>query len=116
MSGDLYFELSEDYRTRFIDSRIVEKLPRDSRQSAKERATSIVDIYVGRDSDALSILSYAAERGRFDEFAGKLEQQLRENLGFVDPEIRRFAEIPDVGKAQVFFLQCYEELGIQSRN
>lgn len=114
MGADSCFEVAEAQRTSFID-KIVAKLPEGVRASAKERAASIVDSYIGRDADALSILSYAAERGRFDEFAGKLEKQCRENLGFVDPGIRRGVVIPATLQAEAFFLQCYYELGIKSR-
>ena len=111
---DSCFEISEQDRTRFIDRRIVARLPENVREQAKERATSITNNYIGRDSNALSILAYAAERGRFEEFAGKLEKHCREYLCFVDPGVRRLA-IPDVIRTKNFFIQCYQELGIKPR-
>ena len=115
MSVDSCFEVSERDRAMYIDTKIVAKLPKDIRALAKDRATVIVDGYIGRDADALSILAYATERGRFGEFAQKLEKHLRENMGFIDPGVRRLAEIAVVRLSELFFLQCYEELGINPR-
>ena len=114
--GDKYFEISKANRTDFIDRRIVAALPETDRTAAKERTTTIVDSYVGRDSDALSILKYAAEQGKFDEFAGKLEDICRDHLSFVDPEIRRWLEISGTRRSHELILNCYKELGIKSRN
>ena len=115
MNVDSCFEIAEDKRATYIDNKIVAELPEGVKASAKALATSIVESYVGRDADALCILAYAAQRGRFDEFAQKLKKQCEENLGFVDPEIRRLADIPGARQAELFFLQCYEELGIKPR-
>jgi len=115
MSVDSCFEVSERNRAMYIDAKIVAKLPEDIRTSAKERAAAIVNGYIGRDADALSILAYAAERGRFDEFAQKLEKHLHTNMGFIDPGVRRLAEIAVVGLSERFLLQCYKELGINPR-
>jgi len=88
------FLIEEGVRTPYIDENIVGKLPEDVRESAKERVIKIVNNYAGQDLNALSVLSYAAERGRFDEFAGKLEGHHQENLQFVHPKARRLEGIP----------------------
>lgn len=72
MSIDTCFIVPENVRSAFIDENIVGKLPENVREGAKIRATKIVTNYVGQDLNALSVLAYAAERGRFDEFAEKL--------------------------------------------
>ena len=74
------YQVPEEARTTFIEKNILGKLPVIERESAEPRATSIVESYVGADMDALSILSYAADQDRFDEFAEKLEQHYKDNL------------------------------------
>ena len=113
MSIDTLFIVPEEVRTTFIDEKIVGKLPKEVRESAKTRATQIVNNYVGQDINALSVLSYAAERGKFDEFAEKLEKHYQENLLFVHPEARRIAKVPGSVRAERFFLECYISMGIE---
>src|SRR3989344_4771089 len=115
MSVDSCFEIPEDERIDYIDRKIVAKLPGDVKASAKERATLIVNNYIGLDANALSVLAYAAERDRFNEFAGKLEQYYHENIDFIDPEIRLLGGLPIMRRVGIFFIQCYKELGIQDR-
>jgi hypothetical protein len=107
------FAIPERSRTTFIDNRIVEKLPPASRTGARERATRIAESYEGQDAHALSVLAYAAERGKFDEFAGKLERHFDESLGYVHPEVRRDPRVPSVVQTAAFFRACYTSLGIQ---
>jgi hypothetical protein len=109
------FQVDEKERIRFIDENIVARLSEEKRDSARQRATQIVKDYVGRDVDALSVLAYAAERGNFDEFAGRLEAHYKENLHYVHPEARRCAKVPGAVRAEVFFLDCYKEMGIESK-
>jgi predicted unusual protein kinase regulating ubiquinone biosynthesis (AarF/ABC1/UbiB family) len=113
MSIDTCFMVPEEARTAFIDKNIVGRLPEDIRESAKSRATKIVTDYVGQDLNALSVLAYAAERGRFGEFAGKLEEHYQESLQYVHPEARRIAQIPGAVRAERFFLDCYKSMGIE---
>ena len=115
MNVDSCFEILEDKIPEFIDRKIAAKLPEVDRAAAKERAISIVKMYEGRDTDAISILAYAAEHGRFHEFAEKLENYHGRDFAFIDPELRRWAELPGARKAERFFLQCYEDLGIKPR-
>ena len=72
-----------------------------------------MSLYEGQDLNALSVLAYAAERGRFDEFLEKLEKHYEESLGYVHPEARRVAQIPGAVRAENFFIKCYESLGIK---
>jgi predicted unusual protein kinase regulating ubiquinone biosynthesis (AarF/ABC1/UbiB family) len=113
MSLDTCFIVPEEARTAFIDDNIVGKLPEDSRESAKDKAIRIVNDYVGQDLNALSVLAYATERGRFDEFVEKLEGHYQESLQYVHPEARRIARVPGAVRAEAFFLNCYKSMGIE---
>ena len=113
MNLDTCFIVEEEARTAFVDDNIVGKLPAAVRKSAKERSTKIVNDYVGQDLNALSVLAYAAERGRFDEFAEKLERYYQKNLNYVHPEARKIASHPEAVRAEEFFLDCYKAMGIK---
>ena len=115
MAIDSYFRLSEETRIRFIDENIIAKLPEEERAVARPRAVNIVKNYVGRDEDALDILSHAAEQGRFEEFAARLEAHYDESLRFMHPQARRAARMPGAVKAGLFFRECYEKLGIKQK-
>ena len=107
-----YFEIKEEARTKFIDD-LVSNVPEGSRIKTREASIQLIKSYEGADMDALSILYYAAERGRFDEFAEKLSIYFVENLSFVHPMARRIAEVPGAVRAVNFFLDCYTKMGIQ---
>jgi hypothetical protein len=107
------YEVNEEGRTTFIDEGIISLLPESVRDSARLRAKSIVKNYVGRDGDALSVLAYAAEKKRFDEFAGRLEIHYEESLSRVHPEARNVAGVPGASRATEFFLDCYQSMGIK---
>jgi len=113
MSLDEFFEIAEENRVAFIEENILGKLPEDIRESVKPRVLKIVNDYVGRDLDALSILAYAAERGMFEEFAKKLEENYKENLCYVHPEARRIIELGGTFRTEHFILDCYKEMGIK---
>ncbi|HJX05537.1 MAG TPA: hypothetical protein VJ461_02420 [Candidatus Nanoarchaeia archaeon] len=113
MSLDEFFEVTEEGRITFIEKNILGKLPEDIRESVKPRVLKIVNDYVGRDGDALSVLAYAAERGRFEEFAKKLEENYKENLCYVHPEARRILELGGAFRTEQFILDCYKEMDIK---
>lgn len=115
MSVDTFFQIALNHRIDFIDNKILAHFPENDRPAARERAIDVVNRYEGRDADALSILKYAAERGRFEEFAGKMEAYCAKELGFVHPEARRVAGVPGAHKAEEFLISCYKDLGIESR-
>jgi len=116
MSIDNCFEVSEKARIAFIDANIVLHLPNEEQAEARKRAIKIVESFVGRDVDAISVLGYAAERGKFKEYAEKLEQHYEENMKYVHPEARRISQIPGAVRAERFFLNCYHEMGIKPSN
>ena len=107
------FQVQAGARVSFIENSIVAKLPENERDNAKAGATTIVNCYAGIDVDALSVLAYAAERGKFEEFAEKLEKHYEENLSFVHPDARRLAVVPGAVRAERFFIDCYRKMGIQ---
>ena len=113
MSIDTCFQVPKEARTTFIEKNIAGKLSLAVRDSAIQRATKIVNNYVGLDLNALSVLAYAAERGKFDEFANKLEEHYKSSLTYVHPEARRVAQIPGAFRAELFFLECYKDMGIK---
>jgi hypothetical protein len=79
---------------------------------AKIRSEDIVRNYTGRDLEALSILCYAAEKGKFDEYAGKLETHYEKSLQFVLPINRRGSNDPGTVRVEKFIMKCYQELDI----
>jgi hypothetical protein len=113
MSIEDCFEVKEKIRNEFMEENIVGLLPEEIRESSRQRAQKIINNYVGVDRDAISILAYAAERNRFDEFAEKLEKHYKDSLEYVHPEARRIKQIPGAVRACVFFIDCYKELGIK---
>ncbi len=113
MSSDISFLVKEEKRINFIDQDIIAKLPENVRESAKTRATKIVNAYVGQDVNALSVLAYAAECGRFEEFAEKLENHYQESLAYVRPDMRKRSDLfPGAFRAEMFFVDCYRSMGI----
>jgi len=113
MTIDAYFETSERERNSFMDKVIIGRLPVEIQEDAKKRSTEIVANYVGRDISALSVLGYAAERGRFDKFATRLERHYRDQLKYIHPGARRMKIVPGAVRTEAFFLSCYNDLGIQ---
>lgn len=115
MDLDEMFEVPEEKRNDFIDRRILPRLPDSRRESERAPIKTLVFDYAGWDMDALSVLCYAAERGRYDEFYQRLVDHHHQNLSFVDPEARKSTAVPGAVRTQNFFLDCYNELGIMSR-
>ena len=110
MTLDGFFMVSDEQKTAFINDNIVANVSEDERDSVRQRATQIVGNYVGRDADVLSVLGYAIQRGSFDEFAQKLEDNYRSDIMYVHPDARRsHPRIDD------FFIECYTSLGIEKR-
>lgn len=114
MSIDAHFQVRETDRVGFIKTNITLILPEEKREVSEQRAIQIATNYQSRDLDALSLLAYAAERGRFDDFAERLEAHYRENLQYVHPSSRKSQRMPRVSITDEFFLECYGELGIKS--
>ena len=116
MSLEVSFEVPEEMRIKFIDENILGKLPEETRDNTKSRVLRIIENYQGLDSAALSIMAYASERGRFDEFMERLETHYNENLQYLHPEARRLAIMPATRRAQIVFRECCEEMGVRPTN
>jgi len=84
----------------------------DDRGIRRRDIISIVNGYVGFDSDVLSILTHAAKKGRFEEFMGKLIGHYQENVRHIGPEDRNIGELLTVRKAREYFDRCYKILGV----
>lgn len=78
-------------------------------QVHQERVKKIADKYVGRQLDTTSILLYAEEMGRFDEFAERLESKPKD-FAYIHPNLMMART--DV---TAFFMQMYADLGIAPR-
>lgn len=115
MSLDDQFETKKTVRELFISTNIVGKLPKEKQDTAKEKVSDMIRNYAGRDVDALSVLGYAAEQNRFDEFMQKLESHHETSLRYVHPAARRILNVPGAQRAEFFFLDCYKELGIEPK-
>lgn len=108
MSTENHFQVPKEKRESFVEGKIITILPSEERAVSRERVKEIVINYEGQDVNALSVLSYAAKQGRFDEFAAELERFHQENLQFVHPEARRVHS-----GTETFFLKCYTSLDIK---
>jgi len=72
----------------------------------QERVKNIGNLYRGRCLDTLSILKYAEEKGRFEEFEKRLKAKLAD-FEYIHPDLMMART--DVS---LFFLQMYADLGI----
>ncbi|MDE1856851.1 MAG: hypothetical protein KGH98_02070 [Candidatus Micrarchaeota archaeon] len=73
----------------------------------KETVKDLWSKYEGESLSAVSVLLYAEERGRFDEFAEKLRKEYDRNIIYMHPDIR--TSRTDV---MAFFNELYAELGV----
>lgn len=81
---------------------VVSKFP----EELQDRARRIVEQYSGRQLDAMSILLYAKENGKFDDYAGRLESKLKD-FGCIHPDLMMART--DVS---AFFMRLYADLGV----
>ena len=112
MGVEDYFEFEEKLRKEFLENMLLQ-LDKEVRDSGRERAVRIVNDYEGRDIEALAIIGHALEKGRFEEFAEKLEKHYKDNLQFLHPGSRRLYHFARVERIGEFFEQCYEQLGVK---
>ena len=113
---DEYFEIGKQDRIDLINKHIISNLPEEEKNFMTRRVVYIVDKYEGQDLNALSVLIYAAEKGGLEEYIQKLEKHFGENLAWVHPKARKFKVIPGAVRAEMFFLQCYEQLGVKPKD
>jgi len=72
----------------------------------RDRAKRIGEQYAGRQLDAMSILLYAKEQGKFDEYADRLDPKPKD-FEFIHPDLMMART--DVS---AFFMRLYADLGI----
>ena len=75
-------------------------------ETRQERVRRIGEQYAGRQLDAISILLYAEERGKFDDYAKRLESKPKD-FEFIHPELMMART--DV---TAFFMRLYADLGV----
>jgi len=75
-------------------------------ETRQEKVRRIGEQYAGRQLDAISILLYAEERGKFDDYARRLESKPKD-FEFIHPELMMART--DV---TAFFLRLYADLGV----
>jgi hypothetical protein len=72
----------------------------------RDRARRIGELYAGRQLDTMSILLYAKEQGKFDDYAKKLESKPRD-FDYIHPNLMMART--DVS---AFFMRLYADLGV----
>ena len=75
-------------------------------ETRQEKVRRIGEQYAGRQLDAISILLYAEERGKFDDYARRLESKPKD-FEFIHPELMMART--DV---TAFFMRLYADLGV----
>ena len=75
-------------------------------EELQDRSRRIGEQYSGRQLDAMSILLYAKERGKFDDYAGRLESKPKD-FEFIHPGLMMART--DV---TAFFMRLYADLGV----
>ena len=97
----------------FIEDDIVSHFSDEEKDVVRQRASKIVDDYVGLDSDAILVLASASKVGRFDEYATRLEQHFYEDLCYSPPPARRHPGWPGAVRAWDMLNEIYMELGVE---
>lgn len=113
MSGGEFFKALRERRQQAVTDLVLPRISENYRAGLEPRVRRIVDGFEGREADAISVLMYAAERGRTDEFLKKLEGHYEDSLQYVHPEARRDPRIPGALRAEAFIFGCYQEMGVQ---
>ena len=75
-------------------------------EELQDRTKRIGEQYSGRQLDAISILLYAKERGKFDDYARRLESKPKD-FEFIHPDLMMART--DVS---AFFMRLYADLGV----
>ena len=75
-------------------------------ETRQEKVRRIGEQYAGRQLDAISILLYAEERGKFDDYARRLESKPKD-FEFIHPDLMMART--DV---TAFFMRLYADLGV----
>ena len=111
--GSLDSEISKETALIFISDGIMRQFRHlfpEERDRVRATSLEIVSKYSGNEVRAILTLVYAVERGRFYEFAGRMEIYYKEKLDSINPELRDSVGIPE---AQEFFDSCCRDLGVK---
>ena len=96
----------------FIEDDIVSHFSDEEKDVVRQRASKIVDDYVGLDSDAILVLASDSKVGRFDEYATRLELHFDEDLCYSPAPARRHPGWPGAVRAWNMLKEIYHELGV----
>lgn len=116
MVGDVLFKGTDEDLERLVKKIVLSKIPEEDRESVGKRVNTLLQDYNGREVDVLSIMAYAAEKDRVDEYISKLSEFYKKDLQFVHPEARRNGHVPGALRAEQFVLGCYKEMNIKPRD
>jgi len=106
------WKVSEKTRKEFVEKNILKHLTSPERVKVEPKLNEVVEKYKDLDEievNALSVMAYAAERGKLSEFLTRLDGQFKDDLNFQHPDLRKQLGI----KKQLFFKACYDDLGIK---
>ncbi len=92
---------------------ISKHMPKEKIDEARKRAKAIIIEYSGQDMYAASVLVYAAERGKFDEYARRMEKNFEDDFSYVSPEARGKPGIPGADRTNKFMIGLFKEMGIK---
>lgn len=93
---------------------VLAQLPEEERETARERVVAIIGGYDEQGLYATLVLAQAAEVGRFEGAAGKLEQFLTDNPPPTDSDPTNWREVAKLRNADYLSLgKCCSELGIK---
>ena len=110
MGLETFFEVPEDARNDFISREILAHVP--EKEHVHARATEIVTDYAGLEISVLSILAFAAQENRFEEFAKRLKDYYSSSsLPRIPPRNRRYPDFPGTRTFDLF-ADCFRDLGV----
>jgi len=113
------WKVTEGVRKEFVEKNIVKHLTSPERVKVEPKLNEVIVKYKDLDEvevNALSLMAYAAEKGRLSEFLARLDNQFENNLKFRHPELRGQFGITNsfgVDEVHLFFEVCYGSLGIK---
>lgn len=88
------YEIKKEERAGIIDE-LVRLLPDEKKADATTRVDHLADLYEGQDQNTIGVLWRAAEMGRFDEFAERLQEYHDEKGQHISVKERAYARNQD---------------------
>tara|TARA_Y100000310_G_scaffold320216_1_gene376417 strand:+ start:3834 stop:4175 length:342 start_codon:yes stop_codon:yes gene_type:complete len=98
----------------FIEESILVHIDSADRENVAQKVRVIATNYMEPwDTEAITLLSYAAKAGQFNKYFDRLVNLHRDNnLCFVDPEHRSDLAMPAVKRINDLFRNACKELGV----